>query len=56
MDDKNMTELERLIERHRNIIINTCNVVGCKDCGLKWEGGCASSDLQGQIMDIEMEQ
>ena len=49
----NAVDDKQLKERHRSIIINTCNVVGCKDCDLKWEGGCASSYLQEQIMEIE---
>lgn len=51
-----MTELEQLHERQRQIIIGTCNTIGCKDCHLKWEDGCASSELQNQIMDIEFKE
>lgn len=51
-----MTEKEDLIIRLRDVIHNTCNTVGCKECDLKWEGGCSAIDLQGRIMDIEMEE
>lgn len=47
-------ELTELRNRSRNIILNTCNKIGCKDCDLKWEGGCSSSELESKIMDIEM--
>ena len=46
-------ELTELRNRSRNIILNTCNKIGCKDCDLKWEGGCASSELENRIMDLE---
>lgn len=34
-------ELENLIERQRDIITNTCNVVGCKNCPYKWDDSCS---------------
>jgi len=46
-------EIKELRDRSRNIILNTCNTIGCKDCDLKWEGGCASSELESKIMDLE---
>ena len=46
-------ELTELRNRSRNIILNTCNTIGCKDCDLKWEGGCASSELENKIADLE---
>ena len=49
-----MSELESLHARQKVIILGTCNTIGCKDCDLKWDGGCASSELQEKIMDIEM--
>lgn len=49
----NEIEIKQLRERSRDIIINTCNTIGCKDCGLKWGGGCASSELEGKITELE---
>jgi len=50
------TEIKNLNDRLRNVIVNTCNKVGCKDCGLKWDDGCSATELEIQIMDLEMEQ
>lgn len=47
-------ELEILRVRLRDVIINTCNKIGCRDCDLKWDGGCSATELEGKIMDIEM--
>ena len=49
----NSAEIESLRERSKSIIINTCNTIGCKDCDLKWDGGCASSELENKIADLE---
>ena len=49
----NEIHIKDLRERSRNIILNTCNTIGCKDCDLKWEGGCASSELENKIADLE---
>ena len=54
-----MSELINLQDRLRNIITGTCNTIGCKDCGLKNSitdpnAGCAATDLEGRIMDIEL--
>ena len=49
----NEIEIRGLRERSRSIILNTCNTVGCKDCDLKWDGGCASSELENKIADLE---
>lgn len=49
-------ELEILRIRLKGIILNTCNKIGCRDCHLKWDGGCSATELDGQIMDIEMEE
>jgi hypothetical protein len=49
-----MSELNDLHERLGEVIKNTCNKIGCKNCGLKWDGGCSATELQGQIMDIEV--
>ena len=46
-------ELDNLRERLKDVIINTCNTVGCKDCDLKWGDECSATDLQNKIMKIE---
>jgi len=51
-----VSELEALRERSRDVIINTCNEIGCKNCGLKWDGGCVSSELENRIADLEYPQ
>lgn len=52
-----MSELIQLQDRLRNVIHGTCNTIGCRDCGLKnsFDGkqGCAATDLQDRIMEIE---
>ena len=52
--ENKQAEIDSLRARSKSIIINTCNVIGCKDCDLKWEGGCSSSELEGKITDLEM--
>ena len=47
--------MEDLQERLRNVILNTCNVVGCKDCGLKWDDGCSATELQNNIDSLEFD-
>jgi len=47
-------ELIDLRERLGDVIKNTCNKIGCKNCGLKWDGGCSATELDGRIMEIEM--
>lgn len=49
-----MDELNDLQERLKDVVISTCNTVGCANCGLQWDGGCSASDLQDRILDIEM--
>lgn len=49
-------ELEALRERMKAVVIETCNRIGCKECGLKWEGSCSALILESQIMDIEFEE
>lgn len=55
-----MSDLENLNERLKNVILGTCNTVGCDGCGLKWtEDGkekCSATELQGKIMDLEMKE
>lgn len=50
---QNEAELKDLNDRLRNVIQETCNKIGCKNCGLKWDGGCSATELQNKIMDIE---
>ena len=52
-------ELEDLRQRMKDLIIGTCNTVGCKDCPYKFpkdEDGntCQSGFLQQQISAIEL--
>tara|TARA_R110000851_G_scaffold59557_1_gene137817 strand:- start:149 stop:334 length:186 start_codon:yes stop_codon:yes gene_type:complete len=49
----NGIEIKELRVRSRRIILDTCNTIGCKDCDLKWDGGCASSELENKIADLE---
>ena len=37
--------MEDLQERLRDVIVNTCNKIGCKNCGLKWDGGFKFADI-----------
>lgn len=46
-------EIKDLEDRLRNVIINTCNKIGCDNCDLKWPGGCSATELQGKIHDLE---
>lgn len=50
-----MSHLEYLRERMRMIAVNTRNTIGCENCGLKWENSCSAIELQGNIMEIEMQ-
>lgn len=60
MTSSKLSEKENLENRLRDIIINTCNKIGCGNCGLEWtENGrseCSATDLQGKIMAIELSQ
>lgn len=49
-------ELEILRIRLKDVITTTCNTIGCRDCDLKWDSGCSATELEGKIMDIEMEE
>ena len=42
---------EDLYVRLKDLIINTCNKIGCDDCGLQNgdDGECAMTDLQDRI-------
>lgn len=48
-----MKRSEDLNERLKNVILSTCNTIGCKDCGLKWNDGkdCSATDLQSRYYD-----
>lgn len=48
--------LNDLIARMKDLTKNTCNKVGCDNCGLSWAGGCSATDLQGKIIDEEMKE
>ena len=47
-----MNELENIRERLRNVIVNTCNTIGCDDCGLKWKDGCSATELQSKEFEL----
>lgn len=49
-----MSEKEDLQARLKSVIIGTCNKIGCKNCDLKFEGGCSAIELESRIMDIEL--
>lgn len=49
-----MTDKENLENRLRDVITNTCNTVGCANCGLKWDGGCTACELEHKLMIIEL--
>jgi len=53
MTDEQKIEVQDLNQRLTDVILNTCNTIGCKDCGLKWDGGCSATDLQDKIDKIE---
>ncbi|MBY7707943.1 hypothetical protein [Vibrio alginolyticus] len=47
---------EDLQIRLKNVIAGTCNTVGCDKCDLKWDSGCSANDLQGKLMDIDIQE
>lgn len=51
------SEIKDLEDRLRNVILNTCNTIGCADCGLSWNDGkdCSATELQSKIMKIQFE-
>ena len=51
-----MNELEQLEERLMDVIHNTCNTIGCDNCHLKWANGCSATELQIQVMELEMKE
>ena len=48
--------MKELREKLKNIILYTCNEIGCKNCDLKWDNGCSATDLQDKIISLEMEE
>lgn len=48
--------MEELTEKLKNIVLNTCNAIVCKDCDLKWDDGCSATDLQDRIISLGMEE
>ena len=54
-----MSEVESLRDRLKNVIVGTCNTIGCDGCGLKWredgENKCSAIELENDIWNIEME-
>ena len=54
-----MSEIEDLRSRLKNIIMNTCNKIGCENCGLKFNsdngsGECSATDLHERIHILEL--
>ncbi|AEG42302.1 hypothetical protein BdPhPhi1402_gp05 [Bdellovibrio phage phi1402] len=49
-------QLKDLEGRLRAVILGTCNTIGCKNCDLKWPGGCSAADLENKILDIEFQE
>lgn len=47
-----MNELEYIRDRLRNVIVNTCNKIGCKNCDLKWADTCQALELQSKEMEL----
>lgn len=48
-----MAYIDELRDRLRVVIVGTCNKIGCKNCDLKFDGGCSATDLQDKIDDEE---
>lgn len=55
-----MSRLEDLRKRQKDLILGTCNKLGCGNCGLEWEEGsvkkCSSGELESEIYEIEMQE
>ena len=58
-----MNELDNLKEslraRLKNVIVNTCNKIGCDNCSLKFNldaksGECSATDLERKIEILEL--
>lgn len=50
-------QLKDIQDRLRNLILNTCNKIGCESCGLSWvEDGrekCSATELQGKEFELK---
>lgn len=51
-----MTEKKMLELRLKRIIEEKCNRAGCRNCDLKWEGGCSATELRNKIDEKEEEE
>lgn len=54
------TQQIRLEEKLKDLILNVCNEIGCKNCHYKWEtdvdgNSCRADELQDELMKIEAE-
>lgn len=47
---------EELNERLINVVNTKCNILGCDNCDLKWDGGCSATDLEAKIIEIEIKE
>lgn len=59
--EKMNNELTDLRSRLKDVIVNTCNKIGCANCDLKFDannvgGECAATDLENRIHLIRVEQ
>ena len=52
--------INELQERLKDLILNTCNIVGCDECGLQFDSPyssgsneCSATDLQDRIADLQ---
>ncbi|CAH6901248.1 conserved hypothetical protein [Vibrio chagasii] len=52
---QNNEHYKDLQSRLINVVEGTCNKLGCDNCDLKWDGGCSATELEGKIIDIEIE-
>ena len=41
-----------LDKRLTDIVVNVCDVIGCKDCHLKWDNTCSAVELQGKLLSV----
>ena len=50
-----MNEIERVEGNFKYLILNTCNLIGCKDCPYKYLYGdkCESDILQDRIFELK---
>lgn len=52
-----LDEIDTLENRLKDVIVYTCNKIGCENCGLSWtENGkekCSATELQGKIYDLK---